>query len=108
MDKKRLELHEILCGIINITEPDGNRHTYFDPPMNLKMRYPAIRYSRKKLNRVYANNNAYIIRTPYEVVLIDPNPDSEYVEKLLALPYCEHDRHYTSDGLHHDVFTLYY
>lgn len=108
MDKKRLEFHEILCGIINMTEPDGNRHTYFDPPMNLKMRYPAIRYTRKKLNKVYANNGAYMLRMPYEVILICEDPDNDYVSKLLALPYCEHDRHYTSDNLHHDVFTIYY
>lgn len=107
MDKKRLELHEILCGIINITEPDGNRHTYFDPPMDLIMKYPAIRYKRKKIGKVYANNAAYMFRTPYEIILIDRNSESEYVSKLLALPYCEHDRHYTANDLHHDVFTIY-
>lgn len=108
MDKKRLELHEILCGIINITEPNGDRHTYFDPPMGLQMKYPAIRYSRKKIDKVYANNMAYGLRNPYEVIVIDRDPDNEYVSKLLALPYCEHDRHYTADNLHHDVFTLYH
>lgn len=108
MNDKRLELDETLCGIINITEPDGDTHVYFDPPMGLKMKYPAIRYKRKKLNKVYANNIAYMLRTPYEVIVIDKNPDSEYVSKLLELPYCEHDRHYTADNLHHDVFTIYH
>lgn len=108
MDKKRLELHEILCGIINITEPDGDRHTYFDPPMELRMKYPAIRYSRKKLNKVYANNMVYRMLTPYEVTVIDYDPDNDYIKQLLELPYCEHDRHYTSNNLHHDVFTLYH
>lgn len=108
MDKKRLELHEILCGIINITEPDGDRHTYFDPPMDKKMRYPAIRYSRKKLNKVYANNSAYQLQRPFEIIVIDYDPDNDYISKLLALPYCEYDRHYVSNNLHHDVFTLYH
>ena len=108
MNDKRLELHELLCGIINITEPDGNRHTYFDPPMNSKIKYPAIIYSRKKINKVYANNSAYRILHPYEIIVIDHNPDNDYVNKLLELPYCEHDRHYAADNLHHDVFTLYY
>ena len=108
MSKKRLELDEILCGIINITEPDGDRHTYFDPPMDLKMKYPAIRYKLKSIYKVYANNMAYSLRTPYELILIGKNPDSEYVSKLLALPYCSYDRHYTASNLHHDVFTIYY
>ena len=105
---KRLELDEILCGIINITEPDGDTHVYFDPPMDLKMKYDAIRYKPKKIDKVYANNIAYMCRTPYEIIVIYRNADSDYVSKLLALPYCEHDRHYTANNLYHDVFTLYY
>lgn len=105
---KRLELHEILCEIINITEPDGDRHTYFDPPMGLKMKYPAIRYKRTRFDKVYANNIAYMTRTPYEIILVDKSPDSEYVSQILALPYCAHNRHYTAENLHHDVFTIYY
>lgn len=105
---KRLELHEILCEIINITEPNGDRHVYFDPPQTVQMKYPAIRYSRGKIDKRYANNSAYRISTPYEIILIDPNPDSNHVEQLLALPYCEHNRHYKSDNLNHDVFTIYY
>ena len=108
MDKKRLELHEFLCGIINITELDGDRHTYFNPPMDLKIKYPALIYSRKKIDNVYANNTAYIRRMPYEVIVVDYDPDNEYVSKMLDLPYCEHDRHYTANNLHHDVFTLYH
>lgn len=108
MAKTRLELNAILCGIINITEPDGDTHVYFDPPMDLKMKYPAIRYKRKKIDKVYANNIAYMYRTPYEIIMIDKSPDSEYVSKLLALPYCSHDRHYMANNLHHDVFTIYH
>lgn len=107
MDKKRLELDEKLCELINITEPDGDTHVYFDPPMDLTMKYPAIRYKRKKIDKVYANNAVYTLRIPYEIILIDKNPDSEYITKILALPYCEHDRHYTANNLHHDVFTIY-
>ena len=108
MDDKRLALHNILCGIIDIAESDGDNHVYFDPPMDLKMKYPAIRYKRKKIGKVYANNTAYMYRTPYEIIMIDRNPDNEYIEKILALPYCEHDRHYAANNLHHDVFTIYY
>lgn len=108
MNDKRLELHEILCGIINITAPDGDRHTYFDPPMEIKMKYPAIRYKRTSIDKVYANNIAYMYRTPYEVILIDKNPDSKYVSKLLALPYSSLNRAYAANNLHHFVFNIYH
>ena len=104
----RLELHEILCKMIDMTEPDGDRHTYFDPPASVKMKYPAIRYVRKKIGKLHANNATYKTMHCYEVTVIDEDPDSEIPEKVLSLPYCEHDRSYKSDNLNHDVFTLYH
>lgn len=104
----RLKLHEILCEIINITEPDGDRHTYFNPPASVKMKYPAIRYSRKDVDKLYANNSVYKQLNSYEITLIDQDPDSALVNKILQLPYCEYDRHYIAENLSHDVFTLYY
>lgn len=105
---KRLELHEILCEIINITEPNGDRHVYFQPPESIKMKYPAIRYKRSRLEKRHANNYAYHTFKQYEIILIDSNPDSVYFDKIAALPKCRHDRHYVADNLNHDVFTLYY
>lgn len=108
MDNRRLALHAILCEIVNIKESDGDEHVYFDPPASIKMRYPAIRYARKKIEKVYANNSVYRKLTPYEIVVIDSNPDSDLIDKILQLPYCEHDRHYKAENLNHDVFTIYY
>ena len=104
----RLELHEILCELVNITEPDGDRHVYFNPPASVKMKYPAIRYKRKKIDKLFANDLVYKLKNCYELVVIDPNPDSDLVEKVLMLPYCEHDRPYIAENLNHDVFTLFY
>lgn len=103
----RLKLHELLCEIVNIEEPDGDRHTYFDPPASVKMKYPAIRYARKQIEKVYAGNSVYRKLTPYEVIVIDEDPDSELVSKVLDLPYCQHDRHYKAENLNHDIFTIY-
>lgn len=108
MDNRRLALHTLLCSIVNKKESDGDEHVYFDPPTSVKMRYPAIRYARKKIEKVYANNSVYRKLIPYEVVLIDNNPDSDLIDKLLSLPYCEHDRHYKAENLNHDIFTIYY
>lgn len=105
---KRLELHEILCGIVNITEPDGDRHTYYEPPSSVRMHYPAIVYKRKRINNTYANNRVYNQSTAYEVTVIDSHPDSECMKKVSVLPTCSFDRHYKADNLNHDVFTIYH
>ena len=44
----------------------------------------------------------------YMVTVIDPNPISDIHEKILRLPLCSFDRHYTQDNLNHDVYNLYY
>jgi hypothetical protein len=71
------------------------------------MKYPAIVYKRKNIDTLRANNGTYVQFPGYELVLIDRNLDSEYIDKILQLPYCRYDRHYTADNLNHDVFTIY-
>ena len=103
----RLNLDETLANILNLTEPDGDRHTYFNPPPSVRMHYPAIKYSLNNINRIFANNGAYRTTPSYQVVLIDENPDSEYVEKILKIPYCSFDRFYVADNLNHWTFTIH-
>lgn len=99
---KRLDLHDILVNLL------GVNHCYYQPPENLKMDYPAIRYSKSKIETDKANNSVYAKRNKYELIVIDRLPDNPVIDKLLELPYCSYDRHYISDNLHHDVLTLYY
>lgn len=96
----RLELHEVLCEI--------SSNVYFNPPASLRMNYDAIRYSRKNIENVFANNSVYNQHNCYELIAIYKNPDSELPIKLSRLPMCSFDRHYVVDNLNHDVFTLYY
>ena len=98
----RLDLQTKLESIL------GSRNVYFQPPSSVRIKYPAIIYSRKDIEIRSADNIAYRKLPSYEVILIDKNPDSEFVDKILDLPYCAFDRHYESDNLNHDVFTLYY
>ena len=68
-----------------------------------------LNYNTCKLTKLCIESiRCYTRPGSYEIIVIDYDPDNEYVSKILALPYCEHDRHYASDNLHHDVFTLYY
>ena len=86
----------------------GSRNVYYQPPESLKMNYPAIVYTRKTIDSSYANNSVYKQNYAYEITVIDKNPDSEIVNKVSKLPTCRFDRHFKSDNLNHDVFTLYY
>lgn len=98
----RLELQTVLEEIL------GSRNVYFQPPSSVRMQYPAIVYSRKDIEKRSADDRAYRNLPSYELVLIDKNPDSQFIVKILDLPYCSFDRHYESDNLNHDVFTLYF
>lgn len=85
----------------------STRNVYFQPPASVQMNYPAIVYSLSNIQSNFANNGAYMTTPSYEVILIDKDPDSKYVEALLRLPYCRFDRHYKADNLNHYVFTIY-
>lgn len=86
----------------------GNKNVYYDPPENLKMQYPAIRYSKSKISTRHADDKIYNKMVRYELIVISSEPDSEVINKILEMPYSSFDRHYISDNLHHDVLTLYY
>lgn len=99
---RREELHEILCEAL------GSRNVYFQPPESIKMQYPAIVYSRDDIDNNFANNYVYMQSLAYSVTVIDSDPDSEVVDRVSKLPRCQYDRHYKSDNLNHDIFTIYY
>lgn len=86
----------------------GSQHTYFQPPASVKMTYPCIRYALNDIHLKSADDLNYYQKRRYTVTLIDKNPDSEFVEKLTALPLCRFDRFYTQDNLNHWVFEIFY
>lgn len=98
----RLELQSKLEELL------GSTNVYYQPPNNLQMEYPAIRYSRSTIATNYANDKRYKNLTRYDLTVIAKLPDNPAIEKLLELPYCSYDRHYASNNLNHDVLTLYY
>lgn len=102
MKNKRLELHNKLVTLF------GNDHVYYQPPENLKMEYPCIRYSKSDITSRHADNINYVNKTSYEIVVIDKHPDNVVIEKILELPLSSYDRHYISDNLNHDVIRIYY
>lgn len=102
MANSRVELDEIFRQIL------GTRNVYFQPPESVKLKYPCIIYERTDADTKFANNFPYHYTQAYEVLVIDPNPDSELPSKIAALPMSRYARHFTSDSLNHDVFIIYY
>lgn len=98
----RLELQTKLEELLE------SRNVYYQPPASLQMNYPAIRYSKAKPDIKRANNAKYLITNCYELIVISKISDDPVIEKLLSLPYCEWNRHYVADNLHHDALTLYF
>ena len=86
----------------------GSRNVYYQPPESMRMQYPAIRYSKKKASTKYANDAVYSLINCYELIVIDQKPDNNVIRKLINFPYCTYERSYVSNGLNHDVFTLYF
>ena len=101
MIMNRKNLQTILENIL------GSKNVYFQPPEGLKLKYPAIVYSRNSINNAFADNIVYKQAFSYQITVIDKDPDSEIVLKVSQLPMCKHDRHFKSDNLNHDIFTLY-
>lgn len=98
----RLKLHALLCETL------GSRQVYFQPPESIQMKYPAIVYSRNRIDNEHANDGVYMQLPSYSITVIDKNSDSEIVERVSRLPMCIFDRHFTADNLNHDTFTIYY
>ena len=99
---QRLYLQTILETILE------SRKVYFQPPSTVKISYPCIVYCRNKIDEKHANNRLYTHKYSYQITVIDEDPDSLIPDKILALPLCSFDRHYTANNLNHDVFNLYY
>ena len=100
--KRRVELHNVLVKIL------GSNNVYFQPPANVRMKYPAIVYTRNDMDNQHADNIPYIQKMGYQIVYISKDPDDPVVQKIADLPYCRYDRHYNSDNLNHDVFSIYF
>mgnify|MGYP006936035906 CR=1 FL=1 len=99
---KREDLDALLCSTL------GGENVYFQPPENLKMRYPCIVYSVAGNFQRHANNNVYHRRREYSMLYITYDPDDEMIDKLADLPSCRMSSAYTADNLHHYSYTIYF
>ena len=127
MAQARTKLHDELCMLLaslgarywHVTEPApgktiaetiydiASERVYYQPPENVKIKYPCIVYEKGRLDPRHADNSRYMTWQVYTITAIDRDPDGRFPEKLLTLKYCSFDRRFVSDNLYHDVFTIY-
>ena len=102
MNNSRKVLHQILVDLL------GSRNVYFQPPASVKMQYPAIVYSRSRIDQKRADDRLYSMRKAYTVTVIDADPDSGIPDRVAELPLCRFSRHFKADNLNHDVYDVYF
>lgn len=84
-----------------------SQRVYFEPPENVKIRYPCIIYERDNDVTFHANNRPYMQAQRYQLTVIDRKPGSEFVQKVRQLPQCAFNRHFATSELNHDVFVIF-
>ena len=97
------ELIELLDSFVS---PDGK--SYLQPPEGTKLKYPAIVIERNDAETTYADNVPWSFTQRYQITLIAHDPNDDAFTKIKKLPMCRFIRHFTTAGLNHDIFNLYF
>lgn len=74
----------------------------------MQIKYPALIYKRDYAVSNFADDLPYVHTKRYMLTLIDRNPDTIYYDPISRLPTCIFVRNYSTDGLNHDIFNLYF
>ena len=83
-------------------------NVYFQPPSNVNLQYPCIVYNKEAMEGNHANNNFYTLRQPYQVTVIDRDPESKIATEILrSIRPSNSVREFTQDNLHHSVLRLH-
>lgn len=99
---RRLQLQALLEQILN------SRNVYFQPPESFLINYPCIVYSLDSASVKYADNFPYRHTRRYQITVLDSSPDSVIPDAMDVLPQCTFLRHFTTEGLHHFIYDLYF
>lgn len=103
MEQRRLELDFLLRELLG---DEGT--TYYSPPNGTELNYPCIVYKLSGIDSDYADNISYLTFLHWQLTLIDEDPDSKFVDKILGLPMVNFSTFFAKDGLNHFVFGLYF
>lgn len=101
--QSRLDLQNELEGLL------GSKEVHYQPGPSVELAYPCIVYNRSPSDTRWANGYIYKKKNRYQLIVIDPDPDSEIPDKLLDhFQYIRMERVYSADYLNHFIFDLYY
>ena len=104
----RLELQTELESVIG-KRLDNKQNVYFQPPESVKMVYPCIVYNLDSIDQSHADNIVYRNTKGYQITLIEKDPDSIFLDKILkSFKQIRFERSFVSSNLYHRVFRLYY
>lgn len=85
----------------------GSDKVYFVAPT--KMSYPCIKYDLDNVQVLRFDNKRLLNTKRYTVTHIYELPKGEMIDKMLSsFMYISYDRQFISDGLFHDVYTVYW
>lgn len=111
-EERRLQLQEKLEELFSekvAKLEDGSPAILFQPPENVKLKYPCIIYNYESDYFRHANDHGYYLKAQYEITVIDRDPDTTiWYEIVSSFSYCKHNRRFVTDNLYHDVIGLYY
>lgn len=98
--KSRLELHKQLESIAP--------NVYFQPPDNVKIKYPAIVYEIDGAQAKYADDNLYRLALVYHATYITTRASDleNRIKDFMGLRYCKLVNTAVNDGLYNIYFDI--
>lgn len=102
-ERNRIALHEKFCEVL------GSRNVYFQPPENIKIKYPCIVYYANPVYKFHADNTRYLVWYEYKVQIIAHDPDFQLFDTFPDnFSLCsESGARFAKDNLNHANYTLY-
>ena len=81
---------------------------YYRPPGNLFIERPAIIYEPKEFEPSFANNEAYVVGTQFQITLLSDLPGYTSIRKIFGMlgVVVNNSRTFVSDDIVHDVYTV--
>lgn len=73
----------------------------------LNLSYPCIVYSRTRPTKRQADGIPYILNDGYVVTYMSKSSDSKIIDFLYTFSHCSNDNVFISNGIYHEVFTIY-
>lgn len=110
---RRLELQSLLEGFAQtfVRKTDKTKHVYYNPPTGFQLEYPCYIYDDARPSVYHADNRKYFNKPAWSVTVISRDPEcSDLAPPLEDLPYCSFNpgSSFTTEGLSHRGYTLYY